>query len=287
MPKRFTSRRNTISAIGQLAINVVALVIVFFSYRQTGNAVENATLLAIFFLFAATFITDKVGGVFAGYSFDSDHAETKRIFDELPALLVGGHDIVTFPTRVEALRYATYLISSATHVKNTVLRYGEPNSSTQQDHAYVLMLEAKRKSIMENDCAWTEVISSRLSDADPVIQIIKDLQPKTRYHVHYIDDTVLPMVQMFIFDFSALGREVVFGRDFPGAEHGAAFATRNPRIIEYFEKYFMHCYRLGSETRASSANVPLSASLPSSTVAQVVQLPTASAAAQVDNPAGQ
>jgi hypothetical protein len=240
--RSIASHRNTISALGQLAFNVAALAIVYFSYSQNEPSV-NKILIPIFILFASTFIVDKVGGVFSGYSFDRDHLNMERLYEELPNILVGNHDIVTFPSRIEGLKYATYLCEFSSHVRNTVIRYGSNRTSTAQDEEYMNLLKAKKKSLKDNDCVWTEILSDYLGDDDPAIKLVNEIQNTTRYYVCYVDDVHMPMVQMFIFEFTDRDKEVIFGWEFPGMEQGASFATRNRKIVDYFETYFEYCRR--------------------------------------------
>jgi len=241
--KRADAYRNTISAAAQLVVVIVTLVIVYFSYVQTNQSKE---LFAIFFLFSATFMTDKVAALFAGYGLDRDKLETDRLFKSLPSLLLESSDIVTFSNRKDGINYIVAMLKSAVSVRNTVLRYGKTASATSQDFEYEAMLEAKREALLKNDCPWTEIVSIHIDNDDKVMALISELKGKTRYNVSFIDDKCIPMIQMLMIDYDDREREVIFGWEFPEAGAAPAFSTRNRQVVQYFEKYFDHCRRLAS-----------------------------------------
>ena len=238
----------TYGSIGQLIAGVVSFAFVYFQYLQSG-ANTSPILWSIFFLFSSTFLIDKLGQLATTISIEREDKDFNVSFARLPGLFAGRSDVVTFANDLEGTKYCVSVCPLAVSVRNTVLRYDGFKRLNANDSDYTEWLDAKRSSIRDNHCAWTEIISAHINPTDFEHRIRAAFgSDGTRYHDwRFLDDEQSPMVQMTIFEYGNGMKEIVFGWQFPGIPHGPCFLIRNEKIVAYFEMYFAHFYSLAKE----------------------------------------
>lgn len=236
-------RGKTWASIGQLLTGLASLVFVFFEYLK-GGTTNDPILLSVFFLFASTIVIDKVGQIFTSYSSERDEDEFRDLFDRLPGNLAGRNDIVAFPNDGEASRYCAAIVPLAISVKNTVLRYDYARYDLSDNSDYTEWRTLKIDSIRSKSCSWMEIISAHIDPTDYQRDVISQFSKigRSKYDWRFLDEEKTPMIQMSIFEFRNGLKEVVFGWTFPGAPHGPAFASRNERVVTFFENYFTHFF---------------------------------------------
>lgn len=175
-----------------------------------------------------------------------------NIFNIVNAINSNTHNVIYFSNTEDGIRYCESACRIATHVKNTVLRYGGATcSGAADDIVYNAWLAAKERSLEIKSCLWSELVSVHFDDNDNQLTLMK------KYSVHgnhyykgvFIDDKVHHLVQMTIFHFRH-GKEIIFGWEFPGLEHGPSFLVRNEKVVDYFEKYFdFHFDKFGKKEK--------------------------------------
>ncbi len=239
----------TYASIGQLVTGIAVLALSWVQYKHDPNT--NPIFLSVFFLFTATLVIDKLGLTFANFSTERDEKDLKHRLDRLPSLFVGSKDIVTFAHDGEGAKYCVSVVPFAINIKNTVLRYKSSNLGGVHDGAdnSTEWIDAKIASMTKHQCTWTEIISTHIGRQKNKRDVIDKLgNASTRfYEAKYLDELVTPMVQMSIFTMANGTKEIVFGWQFPGLQHGPCFLTRNEEIVRFFEIYFDYFYSISAE----------------------------------------
>ncbi|MDB5584487.1 MAG: hypothetical protein JWR80_9663 [Bradyrhizobium sp.] len=245
-----------------LFITVIGLGLMTLSAILEGKATKEFLLLVI--AIAAVIIPDRCVDIITSYFDDKREEESSgrteeiikimnQYFGSLSSHLLGAHDIIAFPTRIEGLEHCIYLAKHASHIRNTALRYGQISSlgntidPDEVDKVYLQWIEEKKRTLLRG-CSVTEIISRYFSSDDPMRQFAEN-ERSGHYASYCIDDRLNPMVQVTIFEFE--GRrppEIVMGWEIPGKEEGLSFASRHRDIVSYFEAYFNHNVRINTNT---------------------------------------
>src|SRR5258708_14235438 len=91
-----------ITAVIQLFVGIVALFFVYISYIKGYTTINNPAtpvLLAVFFLFATTFVTDRLCSMISELLTDKQNKIEQERWERIPGLLAGLHDDVSCPDR--------------------------------------------------------------------------------------------------------------------------------------------------------------------------------------------
>lgn len=242
MPYRKWTYANRTRATITLVITSAVLVLFFVEYPLPLKP-DKVDLLfrAILLLFWSNLIVDRISDVGVAYTADVEHNEIKGFFENLPSILAGPHHLMYFSSIIDSRHHFVQLAQSALSIRNTVLRYGASESADADDHGYKEWLTAKKEAILKRRISVTEIVSCHLGPSDVQRNFMKELANNSHYRFVELDDVRLPMMQLTIFEFASDGansKEVVFGWEFPESDQAASFASRNPKLVEYFEKYF-------------------------------------------------
>ena len=160
------------------------------------------------------------------------------------------NDISIFPNSSDTIEYCLSICEKAKDIKNTVLFYGMESRSS----IYIDWINAKQKTL-EDGCAWSEIVTTYISDNDPQMKFMEDVIGKNYgYRQSFIDDIKSPMMQVIIFTFADGTKEALFGHEFPDMRHGPSYKTQNRDIIRYFESYYQYWFQLGEKQSISQRN---------------------------------
>jgi hypothetical protein len=239
--------RQSIATGAVLSANIVGFsVLLVKSYN-------DKTAFYIIATFALIICSEKLTNFIMSFREDKDHHRRVEFFDKLPIYLRDAHDIVYLPTRSEGLEHCIRASQNPKlrYIKNTSLRYGSRPSATDTDSdentLYLEWTKSRDKAASRGKEIF-ELVSKHYKLFDPGRRFFDDMRDKysTKYHLVLTDDVIHPMLQMSIFAFPEY-KEILFGWDYPGAEEGVEFLSRNPKLVEFFENYFNNNFNNAKE----------------------------------------
>jgi hypothetical protein len=220
-----------IRAYSVLGASLVALIGFLVTPGMGNDATVRSIIVAVF----AFIIIERFGELFSAYQADDESAEISKFFSEVPILLSQTHDLVYFPTSSAGCEICIDMAKTASHVRNTVLSYGDPATLIMNSDVYGRWLAAKKDAIARL-VPFHEIFSTHINSDDPQMLFAHSTKGGN-YRPRAIDDRIVPMVQMSISDFPDHA-VVVFGWIFPGVEEGFCFLSRNVKLVQYFRTYF-------------------------------------------------
>ncbi|MBF0458204.1 MAG: hypothetical protein HQK99_09950 [Nitrospirae bacterium] len=240
MRQRCSLSRGTLLYFAYIVVYLASV----WSYYDELFVKNDHVMRSIFFIIYPVLLAFKLEVLVNSNSLKEEtrqlHENILNTVKEISTMLQRTDQIFTFPNAGVGFKYCTDTCLLSSEVKNTMFRY---NTKLQATY-YEKWLEAKEQVISNNECIWTDIASSHIPDDDHVKQRINRFTSdmKTRYNIRYLDDTVLPFIQMTIFKFTDRQNEVVFGWSFHRDKIGACFKTNNQLVVKYFEGYFDYLF---------------------------------------------
>jgi hypothetical protein len=248
------------AAVATVFAGIAGLTLAFIRFYYTPNEeiTNRYLLLALFSLSAGIIGINLITTAVQEYLADDDKNEVLRRIELLPGLIAHNSDLIIFRDRNTGYQYCIEACAKAKSVRNNILRYGLSTSADPDDAVYKTWLAAKEKSVESLDVPWKEIVSAHLDENDGQVKLSKLLarHGPRYYDWRRLDDRMCPMVQMTLFEFDNHS-EVIFGWEFPGIWRGPSIMTRNKETVQYFEKYFDHCFdpKPSSITKESQNNL--------------------------------
>jgi hypothetical protein len=127
-------------------------------------------------------------------------------------------------------------------VQNTVFRYGvtKPDTNRQDYEKWVL---AKMDLLIEGK-KIQEVFDHNVPEYE-LFKLLQENKGKRRilFEGYFLPRDTENLIGMTIFGYANNCREIFFGRDLKHLYFEPVFRTKNPEVVEFFEKYFGNLLR--------------------------------------------
>jgi hypothetical protein len=233
------SDQNTYDILGSVISILISVVIgsaAFIASSKFDTSITSPVISYILGLSATALALILVETIYSGRVRNKQTADIINEISKTSSMRV-------FKTSKDGLRSNIYDVkrNTVTEIYNTVLRYGNAESSHRYGKLYKKWINAKEKALSRDRCYMKEIISTHIgkNETDQQMTFVNNMHYKhANYEDLYIDDVSHPMISVTITKFANRESQVLFGYEYPGIGRGLCFKSTDGDVVEYFMSYF-------------------------------------------------